>query len=227
MTRPTGLLALLREEGLVPEAILRAAERDAQAQGRAFVRVLCEQVGLSEDTLLATLERRLGLARADLSPHGFDAEALRALPADLVERFAVLPLALSEQAGRRVLRLAMADPLDHGAVEEVEFQTGCRVIAELAPCSELTQVIEQHYRGLTTKLIRQDGAGPSAGATGDEAELEPRSSEGPTTAPAHQLVDEASLDVRLRALLQALYAKNLLTEEDFVRALKSLLQQPG
>src|SRR5215510_7820061 len=114
---PVALGELLLEEGLVDQKGLRAAERYASRQGCALVSALIEEGHLGEDELVGTLERRLGLPRADLG-HGVDLDALREVPLDTAERCAVMPVALDRSGARRVLRVAMADPLDRAAIGE-------------------------------------------------------------------------------------------------------------
>src|SRR5262249_11483256 len=130
MTAPQGIGELLLEEGLVDQASLHSAERYAQRQGCALVSALIEEGHLGEAELVDTLERRLGLPRADLL-HGMDLDALREVPLDTVERCAVVPIsvdrALDLPGARRVLRVAMADPLDRAAIGELEYSTGCSV----------------------------------------------------------------------------------------------------
>ena len=219
---PRSLGELLLEERLVDEAALRAAERHAHRNGCALVHALLEEGRLGEEELLGTLERRLGLPRADLTQGALDLDALRLLPLDTVERFAVLPLALERQGGRRVLRLAMADPLDQAAIEEIEYATGCRVDAQLAAASEVGRAIQEYYRGAVTKLIRSGDAVPRPLSRDESGPLGAPPPPAPSTQPRRLLLDEAPVELKLRALLRLLYARNLITEEEFAAELQAL-----
>ncbi|HJZ87661.1 MAG TPA: hypothetical protein VKN99_20945 [Polyangia bacterium] len=226
MSAPRGLGELLIEEGLIDAPALHAAERYAGRQGCALVSALLEEGRVGEDELVGTLERRLGLPRADLGH--VDLDAVRELPLETVERFAVLPLAVERQSGRRVLRLAMADPLDRSAIEDIEFATGCRVDAQLAPPSEVARAIQRYYRGLATKLIRplSGGSAPAPVAEIDDGGSAPTgaAAAGPKTQPRHRLENEASPELKLRALLRVLYARGVLSEDEYQAELKALLE---
>jgi hypothetical protein len=217
---------LLLEEGLLDEAALAAAERSARRRGCALVRALVDDGLVGEDALVGTLERRLGLPRADFAPGVLDLDALRAVPVDVVERFALVPLGEVREGAQRVLRVAMADPLDGGALETVEHLTGCPLEVQLCAPSEIARVLERHYRGLVTRQIRPATPPPRVDREEPPAFVEQARTErsGPRTQPQHRLSDEASPEVMVRALLRALYAKQLLSEEDFVRELRTLLK---
>jgi len=221
MTAPQGIGELLLEEGLVDQASLHSAERYAQRQGCALVSALIEEGHLGEDDLVDTLERRLGLPRADLA-HGMDLDALREVPLDTVERCAVVPVALDRSSARRVLRVAMADPLDRAAIGELEYSTGCSVEVQLAALSEITRAIQKHYRGMVTKQIRAGAPIPRPVTFEDSGPLPER---GPKTEPRMRMTEDASPEMKLQALLSALYAKGLLTEEEFTAQLKKLLAE--
>lgn len=216
-----GLADLLLEEGLVDQASLHSAQRYSERQGCALVSALIEGGHLGEDELVDTLERRLGLPRADLL-HGIDLDALREVPLDTVERCAVVPVALDRGGERKVLRVAMADPLDRAAIGELEFSTGCSVEVQLAALSEITRAIQRHYRGMVTKQIRAGAPAPRPVAYEESGPVTDR---GPKTQPRHRLEDEASPEMKMRALLAALVAKGVLTEEEFTAQLKKLLAE--
>jgi hypothetical protein len=229
VTAPLGLGELLLEEGLCDEATLLAAQRYARRQRCALVTALVEEGRLGEDDVLSAIERRLAPSRADLSPSALDLDALRALPLELIERCVALPLSVEQTDTRPILRVAMADPLDRESIDELEKESGACVEVLVAPFSEITRAIQKHARGLVTKQIRPFGSTPTprvrhgAETPVPETVLKPV----PSTQPHHRLEDEATPEVKLRALLSALYAKNVLSEEDFLKQLRKLLRGDG
>jgi hypothetical protein len=166
--------------------------------------------GVPEAALAEALVRRLKLPRVDLQTVFVEVDAVREVPYDLAEGRCLLPIAIDRVGGRRVVRVAMADPLDAQAIEEIESQTGCRVDAEIAVPSEISSAVQKHYRGVTTKLIPRAAARPAG-------------TEDPATQPQHRIEDEASAELRVRALLSVLIERGLVTEEEYVDALRRLL----
>jgi hypothetical protein len=93
-----------------------------------------------------------------------DDDLLRALPHDFADARRILPLEIVQATdGRRQIRVAMADPLDFDAVEEIELSTHCSVDPMVARSDEIGRAILRRYRGLITKLIpRAQAASPQA-----------------------------------------------------------------
>src|SRR6059058_6091144 len=112
MAAAPALGEVLLEEGLIDRVGLGAAERYAAAQGCALVSALLDEGRVGEDVLVGTLEGRLGLPLADLGESAVELDAVRELTLEVVERYVMVPLTLLRTGDRRVLRVAMADPLD-------------------------------------------------------------------------------------------------------------------
>jgi hypothetical protein len=65
----------------------------------------------------------------------------------ICEQYDVFPIAVRETKGRPTLLLAMADPLNVTAIDEIAFTTGCIVKPAIAQISSLDQALKKHYRG--------------------------------------------------------------------------------
>jgi len=142
--------------------------------GRTLVEELVAGGAVDEDRLCKFFHERLlvpivgaeELARVSR-------RALRALPGDMAAEFRCVPIRID---AHRNLALAMADPSDTHAVDEVQFVTGMTVFRVAAPASAIAWAIFDLY-GVTT---------PLAGTPGDAVPLEtkkPAESE-PTPTPA-------------------------------------------
>ena len=211
MPRKT-LEELLLDEGLIDESGLRYARRHARKNGVSLARAVVEE-GLSDEALAEAVARRLKLPRVDLAREPVDDDALREVPYDLADSRRLLPLSLDRTGRRRVIRVAMVDPLDVDAVEEIEMSTGCQLEAVVARAGELAEAAQKHYRGVITKMIprRPVFGGPAASA--------------PTTQPTHKIADEASLELRLSALIDQLVERGHLDREALAEALRRLVKE--
>jgi hypothetical protein len=207
---------LLLEERLVDEAGLRLARRHARKHGVSLARAVVEQ-GLSDEALAEAVARRLRLPRVDLAREPVDDDALREVPHDLAEARRLLPLSIERSAERRVIRVAMVDPLDLDAVEEIELSTGCQLEAVVARAGQLADATERHYRGIITKMIPRR---PVFGQTREagEATLEP------STQPTHRIADEATVEVRLEALVSLLVDRGVVDAEALDEAIRRLVR---
>ncbi|HZS38231.1 MAG TPA: hypothetical protein VFF06_15440, partial [Polyangia bacterium] len=182
---------LLLEEGLLDEAGLRQVRRVARHAGVGLARALVEEGRVTDEALAELVARKLGLPRADLARESVDDDAIREVPFDLADARRLLPLSIDRSGPRRTIRVAMADPLDLDATEEIEMSTGCAIEPLVARVSELADAAQKYYRGVITKMI------PRRPVFGDAARA-------PTTKPTHQIADEATAELKVEALIELL-----------------------
>lgn len=177
---------LVETEGVDPrqvEEALNGARRHRERIGQALVRMGAttpEAVARALATQLGTEYRP-----APLRP---DPEALSAVRPELLREYSMVPLELSD----RVLRVAMADPVNPRAIDDVQFQTGRRIdpvvttdaaVAEaLARCLPAESHVGDLVRALPEPLRRNEATSESSTATID-LERETR------RAPVVRLVD--------------------------------------
>lgn len=238
------LAEIVVEEGLVEEARVAWAEKYARRSGEPLIVALVEIERTPELALAGALGRHLRLDILDLSRLTVEPEAIREVAHDMARRRRLLPLSLrAEGDGPRTLKVAMADPTDRDGIAEVEISTGCRVEPVLATLSGIEAAIAREYRGVVTAVMKRDepfggaeGAGTTAGRRqpfgGDLAVATPAlpelggslgSSLG--TEPYHVLIDEAPLEVRHRALLELLFARGVITPDDYNQEVRRLLRE--
>jgi hypothetical protein len=118
---------VLLETGAIDIAGLHRA-LDHARQRRVRLGVALRELGLvPEERLAAALAATLGLPLADLRADDLDWTALHLLRPEFCEAHSLLPYGFGEERGHRYLRVAMADPLDVPALDEIEFTTGLRV----------------------------------------------------------------------------------------------------
>ncbi len=123
------------------EDALAYARRTRQRLGGALV----QKGHLSEEALVNALSESLGLAAVDLERVFVDWNAVQLLRSGVCEAYGLFPYAIETLQGRRQLLVAMVDPLNLSAVEEVEFTTGLPVSARLAPLASVHAAILRHY----------------------------------------------------------------------------------
>lgn len=206
---------------MLDEAGLRQARRHARRAGVSLSRALVEQRLLTDGALAEMLVRRLHLPRVDLGHEAVDEEALREVPHDLADGRRLLPLTLDRTAKRRVIRVAMSDPLDLDAVEEIEMSTGCDLEPLIAPVNELAEAIRRHYRGVITKMIpRRPVYGAAVGGIPPGTPAVPRVE--PSTQPNHHVADEAGAALKLQALVELLVERGVIEQDAWLEAVRRL-----
>jgi type IV pilus assembly protein PilB len=136
------LAEILLEGGLVDQGQLAAAYDEHQRDGRSLGRVLVEHGVLTEAQLVAALAHQIGLPFVDLTDHNVDGSAVALVPAAVCRRHAVLPIGYEE--GRLVL--AMADPGNVFALDDVRSMTGLEPRPVVATRDDLLNAVDRYCR---------------------------------------------------------------------------------
>jgi type IV pilus assembly protein PilB len=171
-TRAPGLLGqVLLNAGVIDAGELDAALAEQRSCGERLGVVLARR-GADGEQVARALARQLRLPHvtAPLQPQP---AALRIIDGALAVRMRVVPLAATE----RVVRVAMADPLDLAAIEDLRFRTGRRIEPVVAAPSAIEAALVAAYhagavRAVLTKLPDGAAAGGHAGnGSPSDAEL--------------------------------------------------------
>jgi type IV pilus assembly protein PilB len=119
------LADLLAASGLVPEDKLALARGRAGASG-SLAQALIDEGIATQEGIARTLAARYQLPLIDLADAGVDAAAAKELPLHVLERVGAIPFALDGN----ILRVAVADPANVNAIDELRIAT--RLTVELA-----------------------------------------------------------------------------------------------
>ena len=108
---------------------------------------------VSRSNLQTALARKMGYPLVDVSQFPTDTDAVARLPYAAAARVPALPLMLL--GGRLVV--AMEDPLNRHAIDELEFAAQCKVLPVLAHNGQLAQAVEQAYVRIGTAVFGHRG----------------------------------------------------------------------
>ena len=139
---------LLLERGLVNIDQLNAALGHQRQWGVRLGTALVARGYIPEAILTRVLAESLGMPMVDLARIIIDPHAIALVPRRLAEQHELFPIELQKKTnGRRLLLLAMADPLNATAIDEVAFTTDTIVKPAIAQISSVQQAIRRHYYG--------------------------------------------------------------------------------
>src|SRR5438093_833162 len=96
---------------------------------------------VTEDEIHDALSRQFDIVSVDLSTAQINADILLRVPRDFAVRHHVMPV----RSTGNLLWVAMADPSDVVAIDELRFRTGCRIEPLLAREAQIREAIEKHY----------------------------------------------------------------------------------
>ncbi|MEK4521574.1 GspE/PulE family protein [Psychrobacillus sp. FSL W7-1493] len=96
---------------------------------------------ITEQQLIEVLEFQLGIPHVNLNQYSIDPELLQLVPKELAKRTNIMPL----KKNKNKLLIAMADPMDYFAIEEVRMATGCQIETSIAAKDDLFRTITKYY----------------------------------------------------------------------------------
>ncbi|WP_426755472.1 hypothetical protein [Myxococcus sp. Y35] len=136
---------LLLEQRAISVAQLEAGLAAHRKSGQRLGATLIAQGAITEATLAGALSQALGLPMVDIASTTPEWAAVHMLRARFCEQHDLFPIALESTGGRKQLVVAMSDPLNVTAVEEIEFTTGLKVSPRVAPLSTVRSAILRYY----------------------------------------------------------------------------------
>jgi type IV pilus assembly protein PilB len=156
VVKPVGQLEeLLRARGLIDEDQLAQARLEASDRGRSLGRILIELGYIPESALVAILAEQLGLEFVDLSETQIDPSAVALVPESTARRHNCLPVKLDENR----LVLAMADPANVVAIDDIRALTKKDVRTVVATKADVLAALNRHYRlDRTAETLAEEAA---------------------------------------------------------------------
>jgi MSHA biogenesis protein MshE len=133
---------LLVENQLITEEQLQSALKEQKDQGGRLGSTLIDLGYIDEDTLLNTLARQLHVPFVELKNFKLKPEVIQVLPETLARRFKAIPL---DKLGDGYL-VAMADPTDLFAYDEIARQLKGSIRVAVVKERELVNAIDKIYR---------------------------------------------------------------------------------
>ncbi|WP_099352105.1 GspE/PulE family protein [Fredinandcohnia onubensis] len=131
---------LLVETGLITETQLQEALRD-KTDSQKIGDVLLQKGFLTEQQLIEVLEFQLGIPHVSLFRYPIDPSVTSIVPKQLASRYKLMPL---KREGDKLF-VAMVDPMDFFAIEDLRLKTGFQIETAIATKDEIVRAITKFY----------------------------------------------------------------------------------
>lgn len=131
---------ILLENGLINKTQLEDALTEQKNSREKLGRILVRRGYISEQQLLEVLEFSLGIPQVQLNRVNIDPAAVKTLPTSLIRKHHIIPIAINQQR----LTLAMIDPLNYEAIDDVRILTGLDVLPVLVSENDMNAAIQQY-----------------------------------------------------------------------------------
>ena len=140
---------LLRERRVTPTQLQEALTYQRSNGGRLGASLVKLGI-LSDDDITGVMSRQYGVAAVDLRQITIDAALIRLIPAETAGKYNVIPVGRSGNT----LTLAMTDPTNVFAMDDIKFRTGLNVEPVVASETAIQEAVKQHYGAASAQAPR-------------------------------------------------------------------------
>jgi len=151
---------LVRENLLNAQQLREALDYQREHGGRLGFNLV--KLGLvSDDMITAVLSRQYGVPSVNLELFDIDESVIRLIPQDVAQKYSVLPLS---RVGA-TLTLAMVDPTNVFAMDDIKFMTGLNIEPVVVSEASVQEAISRYYT--QSREIELAGIGDVEGMNGN------------------------------------------------------------
>ncbi|WP_110111500.1 ATPase, T2SS/T4P/T4SS family [Bacillus sp. CGMCC 1.16541] len=131
---------LLIEANLITDEQLQETLRNKK-EGQKLGDALLERGYITEQQLIEVLELQLGIPHVSLYRYPFDQTLFTVISKEFAKRNVLIPL---KKEGNRLF-VAMADPMDFFAIDDLRLSTGFQVETAIASRDDILRTISKYY----------------------------------------------------------------------------------
>jgi len=146
---------LLLEKGLITSEKLNEALNIQKEQGGKLSNILIEKGFVDKKDLMVVLGEELGIPPINLSRYKIDSSLLKLIPRKLAQHYQIVPIS---KMGN-MLTVAMADPLNILAIDEIKTLTGFQIGILVTTDKDIQMAIDEYYGEATHEAIEEIMAG--------------------------------------------------------------------
>ncbi|PYQ01419.1 MAG: type II secretion system protein GspE [Acidobacteria bacterium] len=164
---PVKLGELLLKENMVTPQQLQEALAHQKMNGGKLGKAFVSLGYVRDEEITSLLSRQYGVPSINLDHFEVDPAIIKIIPAETARKYQILPLSRSGAT----LTIAMADPTNVFAMDDIKFMTGYNVEPVVASETSLEEAIDKYYGSTRSLQLKQEGGGgvsssQSMGASG-------------------------------------------------------------
>lgn len=176
---------ILVSEGVISTQQLEEALTAQKVKWKRLGEMLVDLSFITEEQIAEALQRQLSLDMVKLSNQRINDDVLHLVDEAVLRRYCLIPYAFSEQ-NLNILLVAMSDPLDIVAIDDISFLTNYQIEPVVATAREITSAIDRYYGNKEAMKVAEQYAREREERQGVKKEEE--SSDDVANAPIVQLV---------------------------------------
>jgi type IV pilus assembly protein PilB len=133
---------ILVRNNLISEEQLDEAISEREDSGKSLARVLIDMGMVSESQLTSVLAEQIGIQFVDLGSYLIDPDAANIIDTEMAKRYIALPISYAD--GKLVV--AMADPTNVYALEDIRIMSGMEIMPVVGTKADINNAIERYVR---------------------------------------------------------------------------------
>ena len=145
--------AMLVSSGLITDDQLKKALAAQKNEGGRLGSILVKLGFVQEDKLMTFLSKQYGVPYVDLSKFEINPAVIKHIPADVAQKYRIMPI---NRAGATIT-IAMVDPSNIFAIDDIKFMTGYNVEAVVATEGAIVEAIKKYYGGGKSLVAAKGG----------------------------------------------------------------------
>jgi len=132
---------LLLEKGIITKEQLEKALEIQKARGGLIGQVLVGLGYASEEEIAQALTVQYGFPYLPLTNYEIDSELTKLIPENVAKQYCLIPI---DKIGNG-LTIAMGNPLNAQAVEDIELITNCKIQIFVSTITDVNNAIKKYY----------------------------------------------------------------------------------
>jgi type IV pilus assembly protein PilB len=187
---PVKLGELLLKENMVTPQQLQEALSHQKMNGGKLGKAFVSLGYVRDEEITSLLSRQYGVPSINLDHFEVDPTIIKIIPAETARKYQILPLSRSGAT----LTIAMADPTNVFAMDDIKFMTGYNVEPVVASETSLEEAIEKYYGSTRSLELRREG-GSMGGGGGERGSMGGYPQMGGNTPSLKEVMEGQSLSI--------------------------------
>ncbi len=134
---------LINDGAITREQLEKGLELQKE-KGKRLGITLVDEGLTTEEAIAKALSRQLGYGMVDLSDVEIEESVLNLLSVPLMKKYTVLPFEYSSE-GPNIIRVAMSDPMDMAAIDDITIVTNLQVEPVVATSKSILMAIDKYF----------------------------------------------------------------------------------
>ncbi|WP_127837008.1 GspE/PulE family protein [Clostridium prolinivorans] len=176
---------LLVQEGKISMLQLRESLMKQRTLGKKLGEILIDDGLVTEEDIIEVLEKQTGIQRINIDSITIDKKAIKSVPESICLKHDLIPFGFNENK----IKIAMWDPLNIFAIDDVSIASGFEVETYIALKSEIKKYIERYYSDQQVLKAAEELSKEKLGVSKLQNQIEEEEFNNIKNAPVVKMVD--------------------------------------